>query len=92
MQCVISCMDVVQAIRLFPCGSAGGPENAVPTFKRPAVCSSRRLQPSDAWEHPRTGEVFLYWCFTGGTVEERWRSVPHCSGVHSEMVGNQSCI
>ena len=32
VECVVSCMDVVQTIRLFPCGSAGGPANHIPNI------------------------------------------------------------
>ena len=47
VECEVSCMDVVQAIRYFPCGSAGGPDKLRPQHLKDLLQHAQHMGDED---------------------------------------------
>ena len=99
VECEVSCMDVVQAIRSFPSGSAGGPDKLRPQHLKDLlhhvggedsellsalVDFCNLVLRGDTPEEVRP----FFWCFTCSTEEEERWSAPHRSGVHFETASS----
>ena len=71
MECGVSCMDVVQAIRSFPCGSAGGPDKLRPQHLKDLLQHAQHVRDEDP-ENPLLSALadFCNLVLRGDTPEE----------------------